>query len=663
MAASNVYQIGVRMTMHDQVSTALAAIAGHFIHLGHHIGHATAQARRFQQAVAGAALAYGGQQLGKAMVETLKHGAELLRIQNQMAAGGWSQAEIARATAKAWELTSKYQSISVDKILEMQKEMAPVMGDRGLAMEKAEAMTKMQVAMQGILGHDKAAQFTKQIRDAIRAGELAGEAVNPERFKAYLDSMVKVLNAFGGTVTPTDFFMATKYGRASALNWSDEFRERILPTIIQELGASSTGTAFMSMYQAIIGGVIHKRYLENFYRLGLIDKDKINPADITPEGHVKKMSPGAITNSQTFMSNPYEWVHGTLIPAMLKAGDIRQEHLDAIRSGNIKEGIGIEARKLVTQQIALLFGNRTAQGMVDLLALQPGKIERDARLIQGAMGPDASVKLFQNKDYLLALEAFHKQWDNLLTALTHPNLEKATNALKSITSIITSIGQAFAADPGTAQTIGNALVSLVVGTVVAGLGILAAAVFGWVGLLAVGVISALTFVALTIAQNWEMLKAKFNDGTLWSFLGQKLAQGIQYIPLVYVTTQLAQRIGAALMQVPGMLAGAISAMASGIASAIGAAISGLANKLFGGMFKSPGGANPGMNATPEYQPQSFTPPARGTAPIQIRSEINMDGYRVAQAVTQHIVNDGSHVSGPATYDGVLAPTPVDLIET
>ena len=43
--------------------------------------------------------------------------------------------------------------------------------------------------------------------------------------------------------------MATKYGRASALSWSDEFTGQILPTIIQELGGSSSGTAFMSMYQ------------------------------------------------------------------------------------------------------------------------------------------------------------------------------------------------------------------------------------------------------------------------------------------------------------------------------------------------------------------------------------------------------------------------------
>ena len=42
--------------------------------------------------------------------------------------------------------------------------------------------------------------------------------------------------------------MATKYGRASALNWSDEFTGQILPNIIQELGGSSSGTAFMSMY-------------------------------------------------------------------------------------------------------------------------------------------------------------------------------------------------------------------------------------------------------------------------------------------------------------------------------------------------------------------------------------------------------------------------------
>lgn len=662
MSVSNVYQIGVRMTMHDNVSTALAAIAGHFIHLGHHIGHATAQARRFQAAVAGAALAYGGQQLGKAMVETLKHGAELLTIQNRMTTSGWTQVEIAEATAKAWQLTAKYQSIGVTEIVEMQKKMSPVLGDRHHAIEAAEKMTQLQVAMQAIMGAEGKEKFKQQIIDIIRAAELSGEAIDPKRFKAYLDSAVTVLNAFGGTVNPSDLFMATKYGRASALNWSDEFRERILPTIIQELGASSTGTAFMTMYSAIMGGRMQKKAISMFDQLGLIDRSKLDPTDLTPEGRIKRMKPGALIGSELFMENPYQFVQEHLIPALIKKGIVTPEGYQAIKDGNIKEGIGKDTRKAITAWMSVLFGDRTAQGMADLLALQPKKIERDYRLIGEAWNTEKTVDLFQKKDYKLALEAFSKQWDNLLTALTHPNLEKATAALKSMTDIVTSIGQMFAKSPEMAQTVGTAIVSVVVGAITVGLAILAGAVFGLAGAIAVAIVSVITFIGLTIMQNWETVKAMlataFNFDTLKALFVERFGDG-----WVGVAVAISAAMNAALLGIPGMVASGIAAMASGIASAISAALAAIGSKITG--FFTGKGGNPGPAGTPEggmLQPQSFTPPARGMAPIQIRSEINMDGYRVAQAVTRHIVDDGSHVSGPATYDGVAAPTPVDLIE-
>jgi hypothetical protein len=650
----NLYEIGVRMTMTHNVSPILTTLAHQFMHLHQHINQATAASTRFRAAIGGTISAFAGVQLGQGVGHMLVAGNHLVKVQNQMTAAGWKHKDLAEAAAKSWEITAKYQSIGAAEVLEMQKEMAPVLGDRHHAVGMAEQMAKLHMSLQGTLGFDSASQFNKQIRDAIRAGELSANVLQPERFAHYLDGMAKTLKAFGGTITPTDYFMATKYGRASAMNWDDKFTQTTLPTIMQELGASTTGTSLMTLYQAVVGGRLKGKNIAAFDKLGLIDHSKLDPANLTAEGRIKSMMPGALAGSRMLMENPFEWSQQYLVPALLKKGILGEKGWEAIKRGDIKDGDGKEARKAVSEYMAQLFGDRTAQGLADILVLQYKKIMRDAHMVPEAMGLDEGVGFYNAKSYEMAGHKIGTQWENLMTAFGSPGVELATRAMNVMASGLNVISQWVSAHPTFAKVFLATMSGLAAGLVLIGSVVLAVAAFGALGAVAgIGVIllGLAGGLAALAAINWKSIREFFtgrgeyvdkNGG--YHARVKSLGEKVQGIYVQFVNT---------LMSIPSQIASAITAMASTIAAKLRDALG-----WIGRVFSNP---NAGGNSSPKaIQPQSFVPPASsGGGPRVMRTTLVIDGRVLGEAAASWIARQSQHMGGSADFDGMQASMPVD----
>jgi hypothetical protein len=644
---SGIYTVGVRLVAYNEAHGALAAVASQMLNLHHLVNNTNLALGRFRMALGGMAAAFAGDHIVRSMAKIVDHGGELLKIQNQMRAGGWNATDTEHATDKAFKLSAQYRTISTAQILEMQKEMAPVLGDRHHAYEIAEVMTKMQVSMQGVLGTEKAASFNKQIRDAVRAGELSGNALQPERFEKYLETMTRALNAFGGTVTPSDFFMATKYGRAASLNWSDRFTGEVLPTIMQELGSNSSGTAFMTMYSAIIGGRMRQKSIDKWDELGLIDRTKLDPNNLTAEGRIKSISPQAFVGSRMMMTDPDKWISEVVLPAMIKKGVLSPAGLEAIKAGNIKEGAGEEARKQITEYVALLFGDRTAAGMADILALQLRKLDRDAKLVREA---DKDGSRFMTDDYNMSKTAVSTQWEQLSQVLAGPMMKEATDALNALAKGISGFREELRTMPAVTTAAVKGIMAFGAALVLLGTGLLISAVGGWpivIGSLIVGLLTA-AFAYVTRNMSWEKI------GTLLSTISKGIVT-----TMVGIATDIGKALANAIMSIPGMVMGAISGMASAIGKAISGAISGLFG--FGGGKGGGGGEMPSMDGSGAVIPQrNVVPPSGGRANGVQNINLNVDGRRMAQVTVNHIVGSSQHTTGGAGFDSVSASTPVDF---
>lgn len=635
---SSIYQIAVRMTMTNGMSPILRTIAHDLIHVGHHLTHATMQVGRFRQAIAAAGAGFVGMKVLGGVTHLLDHGAEFLKIQNQMLLGSWKEKEIAEATAHAWELTHKYKTVSAQEHLQTMLKMAPVMGDKHHAVELADHMGALLVSMQGKLGMEKAGQFHKQIIDTVRAGELSANVLQPERFIKYTNMMVRALNAFGGTVMPSDFFMATKYGRGSALNWSDRFTEQVLPTIIQELGASSTGTAMMTMYQAVIGGRMTVRARNAWQEMGLIDDAKARLAgNLTPEGRLRRMTAGMIKDSYQFMSDPDLWMQQHMVPALIAKKIISKEGYDEILKGNLKEGLGLETMRKISAQMAIMFGDRTGQGLADMLILQVRKLQRDSELIKNSAGMKESLERW-NDDYIMSKAGLHVQFENLQTALAIPNMQVGIAAFKGLTAALSELVQVFVRHPNVARAgfwgaIATGL-TLVFGAIIA-FGAIFVGFVGGTALVVSGLVGLAVAIGGLIWLKWDVIKEK----------------ALQFIGV--------------LKQIPDMIGNRIKELGEAIAARFRAALGWLFKGLGASPSNAPGYTTPesapgvGVDGMPLLQPQSYVP-GRGGQMLQTRTVINLDGRGIADVVAMHVARAMEHITGPSGFDNRMGPQPVDI---
>ena len=236
--------------------------------------------------------------------------------------------------------------------------------------------------------------------------------------------MVKASVASGGKVLGSDFFSAFKYGRTATMGWDDKFVGQILPTLIQEMkggggggGVGGPGNALQSVFQAVVGGVLSHKAIDEFSRLHLLDPSKILR---TSTGAAKGVRPGGVEGSAEFQADPYQWVQDHLLPAMTKAG--------------------ITTPEQIRQEVANLFTNRTAQQMVTMFATQQGRFDKDAALDRGANGIGAADTLIAS-DPLAKMKAFHAAWENLLTSLGAPLVDDATNLMMHLTHAMTAFSQ------------------------------------------------------------------------------------------------------------------------------------------------------------------------------------------------------------------------------
>jgi len=59
-------------------------------------------------------------------------------------------------------------------------------------------------------------------------------------------------------------------------------------------------------------------------------------------------------------------------------------------------------------------------------------------------------------------------------------------------------------------------------------------------------------------------------------------------------------------------------------------------------------------------PQRWTPPPRSNGMQQTRVNINLDGYRLGEAVAWHVARANQHVAAAAQFDAGAMHMPVDL---
>jgi hypothetical protein len=335
---------------------------------------------------------------------------------------GESPEEISAAQAQVAKLATEFPNVSQTDLLHMLRNMRAIVGSYEEAAKIAEPLVKLRTLAQlARPGEDVSEDFDKLIKGL----EIKGVTQHPEQFREYMEGIAKGINVFGDTLRPYEYYEMFKYGRQASAGLSEKFILGTGPTLAQELGGEGFGAAVAQFNRLLVSGVGKKGSFEELARLGLIDKSDVANIPGTGEGQGLKAG-RTVMGWQLAQSDPNEWVKQYLLPAFDKAG--------------------IKDKDEQLREIGVLFQSQRAGQLVDLLATQQSRINKDYALLGNAPGLSAADKAL-HEDPGLAWQGVKNSISGLIGAVGE-SIESAgvmTNVAQWISGITEDVTKETAA--------------------------------------------------------------------------------------------------------------------------------------------------------------------------------------------------------------------------
>ena len=295
--------------------------------------------------------------------------------------------------------------------IETLTDLHTALGSLDHALEALPMASKYRFSMETLFGEKFSSnQIEEQIQNAFKFLEVTGKvAKGREEMEKGFNVMTQMTSATGGRVTPSEMLLMARRGGSSLRNVSPEGL-RNLSAPIQELGGSGTGVAMMTLRQALVGGVMKESAAMRFQQLGLLDESKI---EYNKAGRIKRLLPGANKLGDLSMSDP------------LSAAD-------ALKQAMLAHGVKDDPKE-ISKELSILFQNRTAQNLMDILINQRSQVTKEAGLASNAQNNE---QMFAGiDDNLKNIQKAEKAWSDFKAEIGAPLIETIGGVTKALLPI------------------------------------------------------------------------------------------------------------------------------------------------------------------------------------------------------------------------------------
>lgn len=363
--------------------------------------------RRGGRLVAGAAGAYGGAQgvRGGAIA-----GASDQRETFRQSLAGMTPEEQARLRKTAGGLSSMFPSVSNVDVAELGRGARNLTGDMAKGLALLPDIVRARVAIQSATG----GAGDGELDQLMKAGDIAGLQDDPARFKAFLESFTKAVQVEGKQLSAGDFLSFYRRAKMAGSGFSDAFIAAAAPSLMQELGGPTAGTALMTFFQQMAGGRAKKETLAAQTEAGLRGPD------------------GVLKDRQAFIADPFEWTQKHIAPLLAAKNVDRNDPAAMI------------------DFLLPLFSDRNAAEIASKFILQADQIRRNQRMYAGAKGLAAADEA-RNADPYVAAAGAMNSLRNAAAALADPVMPAATAGLNSFANVMNSLASKLRDDPELAK--------------------------------------------------------------------------------------------------------------------------------------------------------------------------------------------------------------------
>jgi hypothetical protein len=640
------YEIGIRLLMSGNVAEALGLLSSGLTGIHGQVRDVEKSLSNWHGLIISASVAFAGIELGKGIKDVVEHGAKLEHFEAQAKAAGLTVAEQGAAIGAAWKNVGSNINASVTESLKNILELRQATGSVDEAIRMLPAFTRTEMALGSLKDDDLKGQVggTQRTYDFARALEQLAVTQDEKKLDSYIATMTREIIGMRGLVDGSKLYQGITNAGGARYAWNEDFVGRVLGPLLNE--SMRNGFGLFQLDRSFGAGVMTEMMAQGAEKYGLFNKkDEYRDA----HGRWKGMQAGSIAGYDELRANPEAWALDVALP-LLKS-----------------HGVDIDDTNAMSKAITEISrGNKNLNTILDALLLPANRKYLAKERANIDRVPDDAATVLQKNDPALAMDAFNKSWDNLLTSLGKPVVADAAAAIRSLASGIDSLATTIAAHPDITK-IGVEMAS-------------AAA-----GLMALGGSIMVIKYALAIGRGASLLAAAGGAAAASTAAGGA------------TETAAVGAAGAAAVS-----RGLLSRL--GIIGAVIAATEWLDPKGdFGGLtspidnwFKSHLGFDPSnirLPAPSGLDPNQMTPWGRagvihrgdlpymsggpnaanlfgignehvvGAPPTQttlnLTTNLSVDGRTLASVVEKYIVAGNQFIKGPSAFDGRAMPEPID----
>lgn len=595
------YSVAIRLKLLDGVSTGLIGLASHFSAFNQHVNGSQAgllklegQLQRIKMLGIAGGAAMG---LGGGMLYMLEGPIKAAR-EYELAFTKFKTLNLGEAVNKQadhFARSADIMGVSAKQLMTTMAESVGIFGSYGEAQKYTPKLAALNAANSAIF-HGKIGDIDEgATRSLVKFMDRRGLTKDEAGFNRGLDLAEKLVTGSGGFIQFRDLAQFSQQGGTAFRSLSDQGLTN-MALLLQEQGGARAGTAMMSIYQNLVAGrtPVKTMHLLEDYGLGKIGQKTSGTVG------------GRSSTSNTFALNP-------AYAAVLQADPVeffRSIFLPKLAAKGITSEAGI------LKATNDLLSNRTASGQASIMTTQLMQIARDAALTKNAMGDKQVIDQYK-KDPNSQWGDLSAKYTNLMLELGEAALPLVVKAIGGLISVVKGLTDFARNFPTTTKVLMVAF---------SGLGALMLA-GGAVTLIVAG------FKALGLA----LLLSK---GAGLGAMLMETASGIGALSL-----QLAK---AGIGQIAAVGAAGYAGYQAG---------SWLNNKFhldekIGGLFSQ--SYDPNATATRGKS----TIAGKGGSGLTVHTQINMDGRKVADAVTAHQARGVASPYGGANFDGTMHPATV-----
>jgi hypothetical protein len=481
--------------------------------------------------------------------------------------------EAVNAQADQFARGTNLMGVSAKELMATLSESVGLFGNYADAQKHAAQLAQLSVANSAVFAGKIEGLDEGSTRSLLKFMDRRGALGGDEKkYQETLNLAEKIVTGSGGFTQFRDLAAFSQQGGTAFRALSDEGILK-MALLLQEQGGSKAGTALMSGWQNLVAGRTPVKTMYALADIGIGTVGEITHGTVGGKQSTSKVLTD-IKDSKLYQENPVEWYRTTFLGALAAHG--------------------ITSEGDILKWTNLLLSARTASGQASIMDTQTLQAIRDASLAKNAKGADEVIKQF-NTDPNQRWIDLSKKYQNMLLELGESALPLVTKAMGYLLTAVRGITSFAREFPTTTK--------LLVGTfaVLAGMAVAGGA------------------IALTVAG--------------FQGLGLVLRFGGGLGPLLSSVTSGIAGLASKLGGIGGLLGKAGLVGAAGVA---GYELGSWLNTKFKLDEKIGGFLAPSYDPNkPATHPSPYIAPRKTDTQVRVHTQVNMDGHRVADIVSEH----------------------------